>query len=187
MLINSHLKAAITAAIVSTSVLSSSSSLAQASPETATALTNHTVSGSWSTNRAQEFYYSFIAAPGQLQITLDTISTSSSCQPVYVTILDRERKDFRNDRQVYGRLFKLACKTRGTPKTESIKIPERRPLLMKVSADRFPGSTPVSVNYTVTLGGTFEAQSSRQQIDPKLLREQRLFDQYPLPIPSLTP
>lgn len=181
-MINSHLKVAITAAILSSSVLSSSSSLAQASPETATALTNPTASGSWSTSKAQEFYYSFTSAPGQLQVTLDTIGMG--CRPVYVTIVDRERRDFRNNRQVYGRLFKLACTTRGTPKTESIRIPERRPLLMRVSADHFPGSTPTSVNYTVTLGGTFEGQSALQQIDPRLLRTN---PRYPLPIPSVIP
>ncbi|MBE9053526.1 hypothetical protein IQ243_24595 [Nostocales cyanobacterium LEGE 11386] len=168
-----NLKAGTAIAVLSASILSSSSVLAQISPETASALTSPTVSGSWSTNRVQEFYYSFTSAPGQLQVTLDTIGDSPGCQTVRVTILDRERRDWRNNRQVYGSFFKLACRSRGTPKIENFSIPERRPLLMRVSAEDFSGGTPYSGNYTVTLGGSFEGQPQLQQIDPKLLREQK--------------
>lgn len=187
MLTNSNLKVAITGTIVSASVFSSNAVLAGPSPETPTLMTSPTVSGSWSTNRVQEFYYSFTSVPGQLQVTLDTMGNSPGCQTVRVTIMDRERRDWRNDRQVYGRLFKLACRSRGTPKIENFKIPERRPLLMRVSAEDFSGGTPYSGNYTVTLGGSFEGQPQLQQIDPKLLREQRFFNQYPLPTPRVIP
>ncbi|MBD2361137.1 hypothetical protein H6G36_08080 [Anabaena minutissima FACHB-250] len=184
MLINSNLKAAITVAILSSSVLSSSSSLAQTSPETATALTNPSVSRSWSAAGSLNFYYSFTSAPGQLQVTLDTIGDSPGCGVVRITILDRERRNFRNDRIMYGNLFKLACISRGTTRIANIRIPERRPLLMRVNVDVSNNSTPYSGNYTVTLGGTFEGQSALQQIDPRLLRTN---PRYPLPTPSVIP
>jgi hypothetical protein len=77
-------------------------------------------------------------------------------QTVWVDVLDRETTDGNNERKRYGNLFKLACKARGTPTTANIKIPERRPLLMKVSVENKSGGKTYSGNYTITLGGTFE-------------------------------
>jgi autotransporter translocation and assembly factor TamB len=184
---NVNFKAAIKVAVISASLLSSSSSVAQTSPETATALTSPSVSNSWSAKGSLNFYYSFTSAPGELQVTLDTRSDNPGCGVVRITILDRERRDWRNDRQMYGYLFKLACTSSGTPKIENIRIPERRPLLMRVNVEASNSSTAYSGNYTITLSGTFEGQPQLQQIDPKLLREQRFFDRYPLPTPSLVP
>ncbi|WP_017653259.1 hypothetical protein [Fortiea contorta] len=181
-----NLKAVTTVSVLSAAVLSSSNLLAQTSPETATALTSPTVSGNWSSNRKQEFYYSFIANSGQLQVTLDNISNAGGCQTVWIDIFDSEKRDWRNERQRYGNLFKLACVTRGTPKIQNITIPERRPLLMKVMIENHSDRL-LSGNYTITLGGIFEVQPRLQQIDPKLLRERTLFERYPLPTPAVTP
>lgn len=166
-----NLKAAIVVAVLSALVLPSSSGLAQTSPETATVLTRPSVSGSWSTNRVQKFYYSFTSTRGQLQVTLDTIGDSPGCQTVWVTILDKDRRDWRNDRQPYGHFFKLACRSRGTPVTHNFIIPERRPLLMRVSVEDNSGGTPYSGNYTITLGGTFKAKTTTNK--SKLLREMK--------------
>lgn len=150
-----NLKATTVIAIMSASVLTYSCGQSQKLPEGTKALTSPTVSGSWSSNQTQEFYYSFTSAAGSLHITLDTIG-NSACQTVRVYILDQEKTDSNNDRTLYGNLFKLACTVRGTPATANINIPERRPLLMKVVAEELSNGQTYSGNYTITLDGTFE-------------------------------
>lgn len=156
MLTAFNLKVTTVVAVLSASVLTYSCVQSQKLPEGTTALTSPTVSGSWSSNQTQEFYYSFKSGAGQLQITLDTTGDSPGCQTVWVDILDQETTDANNERKRYGNLFKLACTVKGTPTTANIKIPERRPLLMKVSVENQSGGRTYSGNYTITLGGTFE-------------------------------
>lgn len=156
MLTAFNLKATTVVTVLSASVLTYSCSQSQKLPEGTKALTSPTVSGSWSSNQTQEFYYSFTSAAGSLHVTLDTIGGASGCQTVRVEIFDQEKTDANKERQKYGNLFQLACTVRGTPATANIKIPERRPLLMKVTAEELSNGKTYSGNYTITLGGSFE-------------------------------
>lgn len=75
-----NLKTTTVVAVLSASVLTYSCVKSQKLPEGTTALTSSTVSGSWSSNQTQEFYYSFKSGAGQLQITLDTTGDSPGCK-----------------------------------------------------------------------------------------------------------